>query len=652
MTKPRLSPRRSDQLALMGTMATTFIGAIVVIALYLGQDIFVPLALAILLSFVLAPLARALQRARVPRSVAVIAVVLLAFTLLFVVGTMMGRQLTQLAGDLPRYETTIRDKVKALRGVSAGDGTLERAADMLQDLGKELEAPTARPVAPVPNLSGPTAKPIPVIVSSPSPDPLASLASLIAPLLHPLATTGLIIVFVIFILIQREDLRNRVIRLAGTQDIQRTTAALDDAAGRLSRLFLMQLAINSSFGVVIGLGLWAIGVPSPVLWGILAAVLRFVPYIGSIIAAAFPLALAAAVDPGWTMLLATGLLFIVVEPVLGHVVEPIFLGHSTGLSPVAIVLSATFWTMLWGPIGLVVATPLTVCLVVLGRHIERLSFIDVLLGDQPALQPWELFYQRMLAGDASEAVEQAEEVLRERRLSAYYDAIAMRGLLLAQEDIAAGTLEIERAETVRDTVAQLVSDLGDVDDSTPQTGDDDLPPEAAAAVAATSAEKLGAEIDVLSRDQLKGAWASEFPVLCIAGRSPVDEAAGMLLADLLTKHGLGARAAGVDVLTSSNIFRLDLEQVALVCLSSLDASSGSHLRNLVRRLRRKSPRIAILIAAWGAEATAADELRATSRADLAATDMRRILALAIELAERESAAENRPAEARAAGRGE
>ena len=503
MAEKNWSVRQSaDSLAAIGAMATTVIGVVIVMALYLGQDIFVPLALAILLSFVLAPLTRGLQRIRLPRSIAVILVVGLAFALMFGVGTLMGRQIAQLAGDLPRYESTIREKVKTLRGASAGDGTLERAADMLQDLGKELERPSGGTETPSGPPLNPTAraapiKPIPVVVSSPNPGPLESIVSLIAPLLHPLATTGLIIIFVIFILIQREDLRNRVIRLAGTRDIQRTTAALDDAASRLSRLFLMQLAINSGFGVVIGLGLWAIGVPSPALWGILAAVLRFVPYIGSIIAAAFPLALAAAVDPGWTMLIWTGLLFVIVEPIVGHVIEPIFHGHSTGLSPVAVVLSATFWTMLWGPIGLVLATPLTVCLVVLGRHIERLAFIDILLGDQPALRPWELFYQRMLAGDASEAVEQAEEVLRERRLAEYYDGIAMRGLALAQDDIAAGTLDVERAQTVRDAVAELVGDLPDYDDSQPVDGGRALPPEAAAALSRRPARRDAADVAVV-----------------------------------------------------------------------------------------------------------------------------------------------------------
>ena len=259
----------------------------------------------------------------------------------------------------------------------------------------------------------------------PDPGALESLKALISPLLHPLATTGIIVIFVIFILLQREDLRNRLIRLAGSHDLQRTTAALDDAANRLSRLFLIQLLLNGTFGVIIGTGLWLIGVPSAILWGILAAVLRFVPYIGAAIAAAFPLALAVAVDPTWSMLLWTLALFLIVEPIVGHVIEPMVYGHSTGLSPVAVVASATFWTALWGPIGLVLATPLTVCLVVLGRHVERLEFLDVMFGDRPALSPPEIFYQRMLAGDPTEASDKAEEFLKERSLAPYYDEVAL-----------------------------------------------------------------------------------------------------------------------------------------------------------------------------------------------------------------------------------
>jgi len=377
--------------------------------LYFGREIIIPIALAILLSFVLAPLVGLLQRVRIPRGLAVVSVVIIAFALIFAMGSLLATQLAQLAGDLPRYQSTISEKIQSFRETTAGRGTLERASGMLKDLSKELDKPkeAASALGVGAGAKGATPKPVPVEVLQPDPGALESLQSLISPLLHPLATTGIIVIFVIFILLQREDLRNRLIRLAGSHDLQRTTAALDDAASRLSRLFLIQLLLNGSFGIVIGIGLWVIGVPSAILWGILAAVLRFVPYIGAAIAAAFPLALAVAVDPTWSMLLWTIALFLVVEPVVGHVVEPMVYGHSTGLSPVAVVASATFWTALWGPIGLVLATPLTVCLVVLGRHVERLEFLDVMFGDRPALSPPEIFYQRMLAGDPTEASEKA-----------------------------------------------------------------------------------------------------------------------------------------------------------------------------------------------------------------------------------------------------
>ena len=415
--KPFKARTPEELIGLLSAVATAILTAIVIMVLYFGREIIIPIALAILLSFVLAPLVGLLQRLRIPRGLAVVSVVTIAFALIFAMGSLLASQLTLLAGDLPRYQSTISEKIQSFRETTAGRGTLERASGMLKDLSKELDKPKEAATAPEGSLSSraPTPlKPVPVEVRQPDPGALESLQSLISPLLHPLATTGIIVIFVIFILLQREDLRNRLIRLAGSHDLQRTTAALDDAASRLSRLFLIQLLLNGSFGVIIGLGLWLIGVPSAILWGILAAILRFVPYIGAAIAAAFPLALAVAVDPTWTMLLWTVALFVVVEPVVGHVIEPMVYGHSTGLSPVAVVASATFWTALWGPIGLVLATPLTVCLVVLGRHVERLEFLDVMFGDRPALSPPEIFYQRMLAGDPTEASEKAEEFLKER----------------------------------------------------------------------------------------------------------------------------------------------------------------------------------------------------------------------------------------------
>ena len=301
--------RTTDELmALLSAVACSILAALFIVALYFRGEIFVPIALAILLSFVLGPPVGLLQKARVPRGLAVVGVVLLAFSVIFGLGTLIANQLIQLAGDLPVNQSTMQEKIKSVRGATASSGTLERAADMLQELSRELDRPkddksargaTSRLGAP--NAGG-TTQPIPVEVRQPDPGALENLRALIAPLLNPLATTGIIIIFVIFILIQREDLRNRLIRLAGSHDLQRTTAALDDAATRLSRLFLAQLMINATFGVIIAVGLTFIGVPSAILWGILAAVLRFVPYIGSAISAAFPLALAAAVDPGWSLL--------------------------------------------------------------------------------------------------------------------------------------------------------------------------------------------------------------------------------------------------------------------------------------------------------------------------------------------------------------
>ena len=310
-------------------------------------------------------------------------------------------------------------------------------------------------------------KPIPVEVRQPPPTALESIATLIAPLLHPLTTTGIVFIFVIFTLMQREELRNRLIKLAGTHDLQKTTGALDDAARRLSRFFLAQIALNSGIGLLVGVGLWLIGIPSAVLWGILAGILRFVPYIGTFISAIFPLALAVAVDPGWTLLLWTLGVFFILEPIAGHLFEPLLYGKSTGLSPLAVVLSATFWTSLWGPIGLVLATPLTVCLVVLGRHVDSLKFIDVMFGNRPALSPPEVFYQRMLADDPAEVIDKAEEYLDERSLTSYYDDVALKGLKLAQTDLDRGALDATNLARIRNAVAELVEEFADHEDRQP-----------------------------------------------------------------------------------------------------------------------------------------------------------------------------------------
>ena len=626
-----------ELMALLSAVATAILAVIIIAMLYFGREIFVPIALAILLSFVLAPLVEILQRLRVPRGLAVVSVVMLAFAFIFAMGSLLATQLSQLAGDLPRYQSTISDKIQSFRDTKAGRGTLERASDMLKDLSKEMDKPKeAAPARASGTIVGPAAPgsqlPVPVEVRQPDPGALESLRTLISPLIHPLATTGIIIIFVIFILLQREDLRNRLIRLAGSYDLQRTTAALDDAAGRLSRLFLTQLIVNGAFGLVIGMGLWLIGIPSAVLWGILAAVLRFVPYIGAVIAAAFPLALAVAVDPGWSMLLWTLALFLVVEPVVGQVVEPMVYGRSTGLSPVAVVASATFWTALWGPIGLVLATPLTVCLVVLGRHVERLEFLDVMFGDRPALSPPEIFYQRMLAGDPTEAAEKAEQFLKERSLASYYDEVALKGLQLAQADAERGALNQERLTKIRDAVSEFASDLSDQDDRPPTKVNLTTDAEASSAVESVAENAAHEHLPVLSKADLPPEWQGEHPVLCVAGRSLVDEAAAIMLAQLSTAHGLAARVEGAAALSTTNVFRLEATGVAIVCLVYLDAGGPAHMRYSVRRLRRKLPKATIILGCWvkDIDRAALELLREGAKADLVAASLGEAVKLCIE----------------------
>jgi len=612
-------------------VASVLMGVVLVTALYFGREVLVPIALAVLMSFVLAPLVGVLQRCYVPRIAAVFVVVIVAFSAVFVLGGLMASQVNQLARDLPGYQSTLTDKIQTLRGAATGTGTLERASEVLHSLSRELDRPNFDGKTAV-TPSDPTAapiKPIPVEVRQPDPGALQTLAALITPLIHPLATTGIVVIFVIFILVQQQDLRNRLVRLAGSQDLQRTTAAMDDAGRRLSRLFLTQLMINAGFGFVIGTGLWLIGVPSAPLWGILAMVLRFVPYIGAIIAAIFPLVLAAAVGPGWSMVLWTAALFVVVEPIIGHGIEPLLYGQSSGLSPVAVVVSATFWTWLWGPIGLILATPLTICLVVLGKHVDRLKFLDVLLGDQPALTPAEIVYQRMLAGDPVEATEQAQKFLKERLLIEYYDEVLMAGLKLAQFDAERGSLDQERMQRIRDAVAEIVDDLSGHEDKREAAAvtEDDSP-------LAHISKAEAAETPKNAAPELPEHWRTDTPVLCIPGAGLIDEAAAITLAQLIKRCGIDARAKEADALSMSKIFALDTKGVALVCLCYLENATQAQVRYAVRRIRRKAPESYILVSLLnGTEKTEdAEGLQLPPRAGLVhdslADTLRKILEVA------------------------
>ncbi|MCJ2020349.1 AI-2E family transporter [Methylobacterium sp. E-065] len=621
---PVTAQRLREGLPVFVTLASLLLVVATMAALYLGRDILVPVTLAILLSFVLVPAVRLLRRLRVPRAAAVLLVVVIVFGALFGIGSLIASEASQLAADLPRYTQTMRTKIKDLRGATAGTGSLSRIVDMVQDLSATLQPP---PAAEIKGEPGSRTHPLTVEITPARANVVDTLQTFAGPLVHPLATTGLILIFTIFILLQREDLRNRAIRLAGgSEDLRRTTAAIDDATGRLSRFFLAQLALNLAFGVVIGVGLWVIGVPSPTLFGVLAAILRFVPYIGAAISALLPLILAAAVDPGWSMVIATAALFLVVEPICGHVIEPLLYGHSTGLSPVAVILAATIWTFLWGPIGLVLATPLTVCLVVLGRHVERLWYLDVLLGDQPALSPPEIFYQRMLAGDPAEAIDQGWQFLKERALVTYYDEVALAGLLLAQEDMSRGTLDRERQKEVGGAIRSVVDRLETAPVARRNRRASGRSPdtETAAALAAIGPDRQVAGI-VLTREDLAPHWRGETPVLCVSSRGPFDEAATLMLSQILGRHGLASQIMSMAAIRAGERPE-NPEGLALICFSYLEPVSLSQIRFTVRQARAAVPGVRILVGFWRERDPATlERLRRATSADFLVTSLNEAL---------------------------
>jgi predicted PurR-regulated permease PerM len=586
------------------TLTNLLVVVVIVAALYFGREVMVPIALALLLSFMLAPLIRRLQYWHFPRIAAVSVVAIFAFATIFGFGAFMVSQISQLANDLPRYQSTLTEKIQSLQGVAAGAGPLERASDVLQDLKKEIDGPRSDPPAE-PSLSGQVqgSRPIPVVVRQPDPGALQVLAALIEPLVHPLTTTGIVAIFVIFILLQQNDLRNRLVRLAGSKDLHRTTAALDDAGQRLSRLFLTQLTLNAAFGIVIGAALWLIGVPSAPLWGMLAMIMRFVPYIGALISAIFPLILAAAVGSGWTMVLMTAALFLIAETVVGQAIEPMIYGHSTGLSPVAGIAAATFWTWLWGPIGLILATPLTMCLVVLGRHVDQLKFLEVMFGNEPPLTPAELIYQRMLARDAVEAADQARVFLKEKPLAAYYDEIVLEGLRLAQVDAQRGLLDEDRMHQIRDAVAEIVDDLATHTDAITVHAD---PAEEDSPLAQLEKAEARAEEKTLPER-----WRNGEPVLCMPGPSLLDEAVATMVAHLVKQRGVGARAEKIDALSMSRILNWETEGVELICLCYVEQATSAQIRYAIRRVRRRIPEVSILVALLGnAERFEDDEISA------------------------------------------
>jgi predicted PurR-regulated permease PerM len=595
MQSERTQPvRLAPSMPAMSTAATMLIIVVIVAALSFGREVFIPLALSILLTFALAPLATRLRRLGLGRVPSVIAVVLLVSVLVLGFAALVAHQLVLLADNLPRYEYNLRTKIRALDDLMPTGGMFERASRMVEDVGQEIkDVAKDREQAATGQTEPEQREPIPVEVHQPAPGPLQVLGEFLGPLVTPLATAGLVVVFVIFVLLQREDLRDRLIRLFGSGDVHRTTEAMNDAARRISRYLLMQLLINLFYGITVGIGLYLIGVPNPILWGLLATLLRFVPYVGPVVSALAPIALSIAVDRGWTTPLLTIGLFLALELFINNVLEPWLYGSSTGISPIAIIVAAVFWTTLWGPVGLLLSTPLTVCLAVLGRHIPQLQFFDVLLGSEPVLDPEVKFYQRILAGDPEEAGEIADDFLAEDELEALYDEVIMPALVFAEQDRLRGVLDRTRQNAVaRDTMLVI----------------EELIAEDAAARQAAGEETLSAGP----------------AVLCIGARRSLDEAAAAMFAHLLRRRGFAAEALPNEVLAISNLSQLERDDVGLICLSCVNPRALKHARRLVQRLRRHfGEHVTILLAVWNAKPADGEpsDALATTGADRIATSL-------------------------------
>ncbi len=559
------------------TLVAIAMSAIVVATLYLAQDVLIPITLAVMLSFVLSPFVDVLRRIGLWRAAAVALSVFVALGAIGLIGTLLGSQAATLAADLPHYVEAVQSKVDRIHA----DATT-RVASLTRLIGGGQHAAVA--VAPPAATSrggkteaaalpagGTEQQPLVVELAKPESSVLTVARAVIEPVLRPLETTVIVFVVAIFILMQREDLRDRFIRLFGATDLHRTTIAMDDVGHRLSRYFVSQLGVNTCFGVVIGVGLWLIGVPSAALWGVLAGLLRFVPYVGPLLAAVVPLALAAAVDPGWWTTIYVALLFVTIEPLTGYVVEPLLYGHSTGLSPVSVIVAAVFWTWIWGPVGLILSTPLTLCLVVLGRHVRSLEFFDVMLGDRPALSEVNRFYQRTLANDPDEALDQAEKMLADRSLVDYYDSVVLAGLKLAAADEARGTISRQRATEMTRSILAVISDL---------------------------AEHVDAK-DTGGSNQERTQRTGTGPIECIAGRGPFDQVVSAMLAQLLAQRGIAARRIPHPSVSRETIAQLDLSTFKVVTVSYLELGGApAHLRYLIRRLRHCAPGATVIAGLW------------------------------------------------------
>lgn len=543
--EPRVRRQRGRPFEVAGLIAIGLGG------LYFGQGIFIPLVLAILVAFALNPVVERLRRLGVPQMGAVLMTVVLVTAVALLGSYVMAGQLLKLAADLPQYEQTVAAKLQALQGGGAS-GPVGKLSKALDDLSKQVGPGATSGTAPAP---------IPVTVADRPASPLEGLTGIFGSILGPLATGTLVFIFSVFLLLERVELRDRFLKLVSLGDLRTSTKVMDESAGRVSRYLLVQFAVNCSFGILFGAGMFVLGVPNAVLWGLLAIVFRYIPFIGTFAAVILPATLAFAVDPGWLMLIGVVTLYLALELVTTNAIEPNLYGTSTGLSAMAVLIAAIFWATLWGLIGLVLATPLTVCLVVLGRHVPQLRFLDILLGSEPALQPEERFYQRLVAGNVAEAIELSEAELKDGDVAQFFDRVAVPALRLAEADLERDSTDLSRRRNVVDAVNAVVEEFD-----------------------SNAASAVG---------KLRG------PALVIAGKTEIDGAAARMLVHSLATVGIDARYAPPMSLSKDGITQLDLKGVRVVVVCYLEPRPQPHVRYAAARLRRKKADVPILACLLG-----------------------------------------------------
>jgi len=549
----------------------------VVAVLYFARQLLIPLAFAITLSIILAPVVGLLQKLRIGRVPAAVLAVLVAMAATGGIGWVIFNDLVSVTDDLPLYTENINKKIAALN--ASGKSALGRAADSIQALGKQMESSPPPLPATQNGRKGAHSAPSPVtaplavkVVEEPG-NQLQYIRDLVKPFLEPLAIFGMVLIFSLYLLIDSNDLRNRLFRLVGVHQLNVMTQATDDATGRVSRYLMLQILVNVCFGTLCGIGLWLIGVPYAALWGAVAAILRLVPYVGSIAAAALPLALSLAVFDGWMHPLMVFVLFATLEVTTGNFVEPWLYGIHTGVSSLALLLSTVFWAALWGPAGLILSTPLTVCVVVLGRYAPQFAFLHILLGDEAPLVEEARIYQRLLAMDEQEARAIADRYLKEHSLVELYDSVMIPALSMAEQDRHKGALDAAREEFVFLSIKEMLAEL----------------PDHSSKPAGVSAEGGGDA----RREWPKGR------VICIPASDEADEISASMLSQLLELSGCAALSFPVDPEMLQLMQVLEPSADDVICISSLPPFALSNAKTLSRQLRTRFPLTRLVVGVWG-----------------------------------------------------